>query len=88
MYTSAIAPELLLNCALLHSRPDCSLLVEVGKKKEHASAQGSLKFRAASNSRMAHDQTTHVIASYSELYKEGEVKHINGVWPDFLLKNS
>jgi len=26
-----------------------------------------------------------VVASYSELYEEGEVDHINGVWPDFLL---
>ena len=27
-----------------------------------------------------------VVASYSELYEEGEVEHINGVWPVFLLK--
>ena len=27
-----------------------------------------------------------MVASYSELYEEGEVDHINGVWPDFLLK--
>ena len=36
------------------------------------------------NSRMA--KTTTVVASYSELYEEGEVAHINGVWPVFLLK--
>ena len=29
-----------------------------------------------------------VFASYSELYEEGEVEHINGVWPVFLLKTS
>ena len=27
-----------------------------------------------------------VVASYSELYEEGEVEHINGVWPVSLLK--
>ena len=31
-------------------------------------------------------KTTTVVASYSELYEEGEVKHINGVWPVFLLR--
>ena len=31
-------------------------------------------------------KTTTVVASYSELYEEGEVEHINGVWPVFLLK--
>ena len=29
-----------------------------------------------------------MVASYSELYEEGEVDHINGVWPDFLLKTA
>ena len=29
-----------------------------------------------------------VVASYSELYEEGEVEHINGVWPVFLLKTA
>ena len=27
-----------------------------------------------------------VVASYLELYEEGEVKHINGVWPVFLFE--
>jgi hypothetical protein len=27
-----------------------------------------------------------VVASYSELYEEGEVEHTNSVWPAFLLK--
>ena len=27
-----------------------------------------------------------MVACYSELYEEGEVDHINGVWPAFLLK--
>ena len=29
---------------------------------------------------------TSVVAGYSELYEEGEVDHINGVWPVFSLK--
>ena len=29
-----------------------------------------------------------VVASYSELYEEGEVEHINCVWPVFLLKTA
>ena len=27
-----------------------------------------------------------VVASYLELYEEGEVEHINGVWPVFLFE--
>ena len=27
-----------------------------------------------------------MVASYSELHEEGEVEHINSVWPVFLLK--
>ena len=29
-----------------------------------------------------------MVASYSELYEEGEVEHINCVWPVFLLKTA
>ena len=29
-----------------------------------------------------------MVASYSELYEEGEAEHINGVWPVFLLKTA
>ena len=29
-----------------------------------------------------------MVASYSELYEEGEVEHINGVWPVSLLKTA
>ena len=29
-----------------------------------------------------------VVASYLEIYEEGEVEHINGVWPDFLLRTA
>ena len=33
-------------------------------------------------------KTMLVVASYSELYEEGEVEHINFVWPVFLLKTA
>ena len=29
-----------------------------------------------------------MVASYLGLYEEGEVEHINGVWPVFLLKTA
>ena len=33
-------------------------------------------------------KTTLVATSYTSLYEEGEVEHINGVWPVFLLKTA
>ena len=33
-------------------------------------------------------KTTSMVASYSQLYEEGEVEHINSLWPVFTLKKA
>ena len=64
---------------------NCIQLVNSGMLTNHHQEQVAVDtLRSSYNSRMA--KTTTVVASYSELYEEGEVEHINGVWPVFLLK--